>query len=57
MPVYTFTTLDDPLGTGGTGASGINTAGQIIGGYSDGSNPEHGFRRRPRPRAAVHNSR
>jgi hypothetical protein len=42
MPVYTYTTLDDPLGIG-TGASGINDAGQTVGDYSGASNPEHGF--------------
>jgi probable HAF family extracellular repeat protein len=31
MPVYTYTTLDDPLAIGGTGAWGINSTGQIVG--------------------------
>jgi probable HAF family extracellular repeat protein len=31
MPVYTYTTLDDPLAVGGTGAWGINSTGQIVG--------------------------
>ena len=31
----TFSTLDDPLGTGGTFANGINNAGQIVGEYND----------------------
>jgi probable HAF family extracellular repeat protein len=34
MPTYTYTTLDDPAGNGGTGASGINDAGQIVGTYT-----------------------
>jgi uncharacterized membrane protein len=37
VPVYTFTTLDDPLATqasGGTEAFGINNAGQIVGEYN-----------------------
>jgi hypothetical protein len=33
MPVYTFTTLDDPLVPSGTIPHGINNAGQIVGGY------------------------
>jgi hypothetical protein len=31
MPVYSYTTLDDPLATNATIASGINAAGQIVG--------------------------
>src|SRR6185437_730079 len=38
-----FTTIDDPLGVGGTEIYGINDAGQIVGGYTDGSGTEHGF--------------
>jgi probable HAF family extracellular repeat protein len=30
-----YTTLDDPLGTGGTFAQGINDQGQIVGSYID----------------------
>jgi probable HAF family extracellular repeat protein len=41
MPVYTFTTLDDP--SGGTEAYGINDFGQIVGLYFDASNHAHGF--------------
>ena len=41
MPVYTYTTIDDPLGT--SVAFGINDAGQVVGGYSDATNHEHGF--------------
>src|SRR5262245_55108535 len=42
MPVYTYTTIDDPLATDGTSASGINDMGQIVGAYRDGSGG-HGF--------------
>ena len=42
---YTFTTINDPLGTGtwGTQAYGINDAGQVVGAYEDSSNVFHGF--------------
>ena len=43
MPVYTFTTLDDPLGTNGTEARGINDAGQVVGAYQDAAGKLHGF--------------
>ena len=33
MPVYTYTTLDDPSATADTVASGINDAGDIVGNY------------------------
>jgi hypothetical protein len=46
MPVYTYTTLDDPLASagfsGGTGASGINDKGQIVGTYRNASG-HHGY--------------
>jgi probable HAF family extracellular repeat protein len=45
MPVYTYTTIDDPLaigGTGGTQAFGINDFGQIVGEYTGGG-AVHGF--------------
>lgn len=44
MPIYKYTTLDDPFANGGIGthAVGINNAGQIVGEYSDGSGI-HGF--------------
>src|SRR2546422_814459 len=46
MPIYTYTTIDDPLASAtsgnGTDALGINAAGQIVGNYGDGSNV-HGF--------------
>ena len=44
MPIYKYTTLDEPLASGGIGtnAVGINNAGQIVGEYSDGSGI-HGF--------------
>ena len=34
MPTYSYTTLDDPLGTGVTIANGINAAGWVVGQYS-----------------------
>ena len=42
MPVYTYTTIDDPLATKGTTAEDINNAGQIVGSYDNGSG-QHGF--------------
>src|SRR5215831_3437398 len=44
MPVYTYTTFDDPLNTSGDGtlASGINDTGEIVGTYAD-ANGVHGF--------------
>jgi probable HAF family extracellular repeat protein len=42
MPTYTYTTLDDPLGTNVTLANGINATGHIVGTYAD-SGSEHGF--------------
>jgi len=42
MTTYTYTTLNDPLATGGTVASGINDSGQIAGYYYDNSGT-HGF--------------
>jgi|SRR2546423_1577423 probable HAF family extracellular repeat protein len=42
MPVYNYTTLDDPGATQGTFASGINDAGQIVGTYLTGTGV-HGF--------------
>jgi uncharacterized membrane protein len=43
MPVYTYTTLDDPLASAGnTQAYGINSTGQISGSYSNASGA-HGF--------------
>ncbi len=38
-----YTTLNDPLGTDGTVANGINDAGQIVGYYVDSSGTQHGF--------------
>lgn len=43
MTTYTFSTLDDPLGTEGTHAIGINDEGQIVGCYYDSSDFMHGF--------------
>jgi hypothetical protein len=43
MPVYTYTTLDDPSATvGTTRAFGINSMGQIVGDYGDNAGG-HGF--------------
>jgi|SRR6516164_7878351 len=42
MPIYTYTTLDDPLATTSTIASGINDMGQIVGSYRNASG-RHGF--------------
>jgi len=42
MPIYTYTTLDDPLATNGTVAYGINGTGQIVGTYNDASS-QHPF--------------
>jgi probable HAF family extracellular repeat protein len=42
MPVYIYTTLDDPAATNGTFATGINDQGQIVGTYNDAAGP-HGF--------------
>src|SRR5436853_176807 len=42
MPVYTFTTLDDPLGMAAV-AFGINDAGQVVGAYTDANDHAHGF--------------
>jgi probable HAF family extracellular repeat protein len=43
MPVYTYTTLDDPSANNNTQAYGINASGQIVGEYIDASNHIHGF--------------
>ncbi|TMJ80734.1 MAG: hypothetical protein E6G76_26320 [Alphaproteobacteria bacterium] len=43
MPINIFTTIDDPLATTTTIASGINDAGQIVGQFRDASNRAHGF--------------
>jgi hypothetical protein len=43
MPIYSYTTIDDPLGPLGTSAQGINTSGQIAGYYLDSSNSSHGL--------------
>ena len=43
MPVYTYTTLDDPSTLGATTfANDINNAGQIVGDYRNNSGT-HGF--------------
>jgi len=43
MPVYTYTTLDDPAATRGTFANGINASSQIVGDYADNNSIVHGF--------------
>src|SRR5436309_238930 len=42
MPINIFTTIDDPLGTEGINAAGINGSGQIVGAYQV-SGLIHGF--------------
>src|SRR5262245_49873926 len=42
MPVYTYTTIDDPSATNGSVARGINASGQIVGGYLNSAGG-HGF--------------
>ena len=42
MPVYTYTSLDDPFALSGTQAMGINATGQIVGSYSNVGG-DHGF--------------
>ena len=39
----TYTTVDDPLGTEGTIAYGINDNGKIVGAYTDNAGLDHGF--------------
>src|SRR5205807_1064349 len=44
MPIYTYTTLDDPNVANGTGAFGINDNGQIVGEYiTSPDGVHHGF--------------
>ena|SRR5947208_553405 len=43
MPIFTFTTLDDPLAINGTFATGINASGQVVGSYNDAGGTAHGF--------------
>ena len=43
MPVYIFTTLNDPLATDGTLAHDINGLGQIVGQYSNNNTGINGF--------------
>src|SRR5712671_3985436 len=43
MPVYNYTTLDDPSGVGQTNATGINASGQIVGWYFTAGPVRHGF--------------
>jgi uncharacterized membrane protein len=43
MPIYTYTTLDDPLATNGTVAWGINGTGQIVGTYNPDATHSHPF--------------
>jgi probable HAF family extracellular repeat protein len=43
MPIFAYTTLDDPAASRGTFATGINAAGQVVGSYTDASGDSHGF--------------
>jgi probable HAF family extracellular repeat protein/ELWxxDGT repeat protein len=43
MTTYTYTTLNDPLGTTGTVANGINASGEIVGYYVDSNGTGIGF--------------
>jgi probable HAF family extracellular repeat protein len=38
-----YTTIDDPLGTGGTWAQAVNDLGQVVGYYFDAGSHRHGF--------------
>jgi hypothetical protein len=40
MPIYTYTTFDDPSGTN-TFPLGMNDAGQIVGGYTSADSSLH----------------
>jgi probable HAF family extracellular repeat protein len=42
-PFNNFTAIDDPLGTTGNFAHGVNDFGQIVGNYTDSSSKSHGF--------------
>ena len=42
MPVYMYTSLDDPFALSGTQALGINATGQIVGSYLNAGG-NHGF--------------
>jgi probable HAF family extracellular repeat protein len=48
-----FTTVDDPLGVGGTQIFGINDAGQLVGQYFDASGNGFGFLATPDAPTAV----
>jgi probable HAF family extracellular repeat protein len=43
MPMYTYTTLDDPNVANSTRAFGINDHGQIVGSYTTADHKIHGF--------------
>ena len=43
MPIYTYTTLDDPNTANNTHAFGINDHGQIVGSYTTADHHLHGF--------------
>src|SRR5262245_1998383 len=43
MPIFAYTTLDDPSAVNGTFATGVNAAGQVVGSYTDASGISHGF--------------
>ena len=41
--VYSYTTIDDPLGVYGTSVFGINNLGQVVGTYTDANDIAHAF--------------
>ena len=43
MPIFTYTTLDDPLAINRTFATGVNASGQAVGSYNDAGGNGHGF--------------
>ena len=43
VALYSYTTLNDPLGTYGTVSFGINDLGEIVGNYVDSNGVLHGF--------------
>jgi probable HAF family extracellular repeat protein len=42
---YGFTTIDDPNGVTGSAAYGINSRGDVVGGFSDVNFGDHAFLR------------
>jgi len=55
MPVYNYTTLDDPAAAGGRGtfAEGINDAGPIVGLSKTASRANTNFLRQPSQQIAI----